>query len=297
MAITLEEARTLDLFSKHGSIAKTAEVMRKANSAVVYSLGSIESKTGLKVFDRSAYRTKILPAGERILEICQKMLAVSDELDHFCKEFTSGWDPDLKIIVEGIVPLQPIIRTLKDLTRRKIPTRFHVYAEFLTAVENTFVEYEADLMISVLPPQRTALESVALPDVPAVLVAHKEFPLVKGNQKVGMEELRKFSILTVRGSDPRLNMETASIEGGSTIQLNDFHSKKLAIMNGLGFGWMPKYLIKNELKNGQLKLVKWSKSSIHTFKPHLYYRSEKRLGKTARLFIDSLTDLHSELEF
>ncbi len=289
MALTIEEAKTLDQFSKSGSIAKTAEVMRKANSAVVYTLDSIESKTGLKVFDRTGYRTKLLPTGERLLELCQKMLQASDEVQNFCQEFTSGWDPDLKLIVEGVVPLAPVLEAIKALNKREIPTRFHIFAEFLSAVEKTFVESNADLMISVLPPERTLLESVPLPTISSYLVAHRDFPLVSHKKKLNLEELKRFPILTVRGSDPRLNMATASIESNSTIKLNDFHSKKLAVMNGLGFGWLPDYLIENELKSGQLKIVHWNRASQHVFKPHLYYKNEKTLGKTAKLLIERLT--------
>ena len=83
-------------------------------------------------------------------------------------------------------------------------------------------------------------------------------------------------------------MSTASIEPGSTIELNDFHSKKIALLNGLGFGWLPHYLVEKELRRGTVRPVRWNGSSSHQFRPFLYFRGEDRLGKAGRLFIETL---------
>ncbi len=77
MSLTLEEARTLVVFSKQGTISKTASLLKKSNSAIVYTLDSIESKTELPIFNRTSYRTTLSTEGFRILEGCKKMLEAS----------------------------------------------------------------------------------------------------------------------------------------------------------------------------------------------------------------------------
>lgn len=286
--ITLEEARILESLAKQGSIAKVAQEFRKSNSSIVYVLDAIEEKTGLRVFDRTGYRTTLSEKGERLLEASRKMLACEAEFGALCQTLREGWEPELKVIVEGVVPLEPILRSVAILSRKKSPTRFHIRSGFLSEVERTFVESRADLMISVLPPQHEILESIALSEVPAVLVAHRNHPLAQTKTTASIEDLRAHALLTVRGSDPRLNMSTAAIEPEATIELNDFHSKKLALVNGIGFGWMPRYLIESELRRGLLKTVRWSGPSTHRFRPYLYYRGERMLGKSGSLFIEAL---------
>ena len=288
MPITIEEARTLDLFSRHGNIAKTAAAMRKANSAVVHSMQSIEAKTGLRIFDRTGYRTKLLPVGERLLESCRTLLAAEDRLKSLCSELSSGWEAELRVVSEGIVPLNGVIEGLKVVANPGVPTRVRFSVEFLGAVEETFLATGADLMISVLPPEKVALHSVRLAPVHAFLVAQREHPIVKTSRRNDSSGLRSHTLLTVRGSDPRLNLPTASLECESTLQLNDFYSKKAAILAGLGFGWLPDYLAEAELKSGKLKVVSWSRSSAHIFKPFLYHRGPMRLGRAGRLFIREL---------
>ncbi len=289
--LSIEEAKTLDLFYKHKNIAKTATTMKKANSAIVYTLQSIEQKTGIKLFDRTGYRTEFLPAGERVLEGCRKLLSASNDLESLCEELNLGWESDLQIIVEGVVPLAPIIHGIKTISEQKSPTRIHIQAGFMGEVEETFLKSGAHLMISVLQPEKTALSSVPLLKVPAFLVATKNHPLTKS--KTTSKIMKEYPILTVRGSSPKLNMSTNIFEGESRFQFNDFHSKKIAIMSGLGYGWLPQYMIEEELKNQNLKIIQWDKSNKHIFHPHLYHRGEVRLGRTSKLLIHYLTKIKS----
>lgn len=291
-ALTIEEAKTLDSFYKNKNIAKTAHAMGKANSAIVYALDSIEEKSGIKLFDRSGYRTVFLPAGERVWEGCQKLLAASENLKTLCQELSQGWESDLRLIVEGVVPLEPMIQGIKSITQKKSSTRFHLQAEFMGDVEDTFLKTGAHLMISVLPPEKTALSSVALFPVPAFLVATRGHDLVREG-KVSTKTLRSFPILTVRGSSPRLHMSTGLFESESRIQFNDFHSKKIAVLNGLGYGWLPEYMIRDELKSGKLELIEWEKTNRHLFRPHLYHRGEARLGRSSKLLIEFLSKIRS----
>ncbi len=102
MPVTLEEARTLELFSRVENIAKTGQLMKKANSAIVHSMRSMEDKTGLRLFDRSGYRTTLLPAGERLLEACRHLLVAEAQLVNLCSELRNGWEAELRIVCEGV---------------------------------------------------------------------------------------------------------------------------------------------------------------------------------------------------
>ncbi len=288
--ISIEEAKTLEAFAKCRSISKTASALKKGNTAIVYALNSIEEKSGVKLFDRTGYRIQLLPAGERVLEGCIKLLASAESLDRICESLASGWESELQLIIEGLVPLDPIIRGIKRISLKECPTRFHIESEFMGAVEETFLRVGANLLISVLRPEKSVLSSVPLFKVPAYLVASKHHPLVQRNKTSG-KEMKKYPILTVKGSSSRLQMDTAQFEGASRFQFNDFFSKKLALMSGLGYGWLPEYLMRYELRSGQLRLIEWERSNEHVFHPQLYHRGEARLGKTAKMFIDFLTSL------
>jgi DNA-binding transcriptional LysR family regulator len=90
----------------------------------------------------------------------------------------------------------------------------------------------------------------------------------------------------VRGSDPRLQLSTAPFDEQSSVHLSDFHSKKAAILAGIGFGWLPDWLIEKELARGELVALELPQGSVHAFEPRLAHRG--RLGPAGRLVLEQL---------
>lgn len=72
------------------------------------------------------------------------------------------------------------------------------------------------------------------------------------------------------------------------VHLLDFHAKKDAIVAGLGFGWLPDWLIERELQRGQLSPLKLPQGSVHVFEPGVVVRSANA-GNATRLLLQRLT--------
>jgi DNA-binding transcriptional LysR family regulator len=298
MPVTLEQARALDAFARHGTFTAAAQALRKGHTAVLYALATLEAQTELELLDRRAYRTRLTAAGERILEECRHLLAAEAALESACVELKSGWEPWLKIVFDGVVPAAPILAAVGELVRSGVPTRFDVRAEFLAGVEDTFAREGADVMISVLPPKAVTLAKISLAKVAMSLLAHRDHPLVaaagRGRAQAkahtpARRALTDHVLLTVRGSDPRLSLPTAGLEGHSTIHLNDFASKKAAILAGLGFGWLPDDMTVAERARGTLVPIRWSGRSHHQLRPHLYQRPTPPLGRAGAHLVARLT--------
>jgi DNA-binding transcriptional LysR family regulator len=279
MQITLEQARALDALDRAGTFQRAAAALRVGHTSVLYAIRTLEEGLELRVLDRTGYRTKLTPAGRRVLEGCRAMLAAEAELAATVSELRAGWEPMVRVVFDGIVPIEPLLVAVGELARERVPTKIDVRAEFLGAVEDTFAASEADLMISVLAPRATDLTAIELPVVRASLVAHRRHPLASGKHDVA--SLKRHVLLTVRGGDPRLEMPTAGIEQHATVLLNDFASKRAAIRAGIGFGWLPDAMISDDLRR-----VRWTGSSVHRFQPRLFHRGHP--GRAAQRLIAAL---------
>ncbi len=288
MNITLDQARALDALARYRTLAKAAGALGKQHSALVYALRNLETQTGLTLLDRSGYRTRLTAAGERVLEECRRLLGVARDLELVCRTIQTGWEPSLRVVFDGIFPVRAMLAQLKALTAAKAPTRVDVFAEFLRGVEKAFFAREADLMISVLPPRDGHLTGTPLPELGAYLVAHRTHPLTR-KRKATLDDLREHTLLTVRGSDPRLLLSTAPLEPGATIQLNDFHSKREAILDGMGFGWLPDYLASADLEKGTLRRIPFELGDRHVFAPQVYSLRGRTLGRAAAAVVAGLT--------
>lgn len=286
MGVTFEQARTLDAVARHGSFAKAAPALGKRHSAILYTLKTLERDTGLRLLDRTQYRTGLTPAGKRVWEECKRILEVEREFNQLCDKLGAGWEPYLRIILEGVLPFEPVLRAIEALSKQKVPTRIQVFADHHRGVEESFAAHDADVMISILPPEKQALEPTRIDPVRSLLVAEKDHPLVQGTKTHTIEDLRSHLFITVRGSDSRLTLSTSALDPWSAFHLNDFASKKATILRGVGFGWMPEYLVSKELDSGRLKVVRWEKPSLHVFRPNLFHRGRRHLGRAGHLFVD-----------
>ncbi|MCA9676568.1 MAG: LysR family transcriptional regulator [Kofleriaceae bacterium] len=290
--VTLEQARTLDALDRHGTLQRAAAALRKGHTAVMYALRQLETQTGLTLLDRRGYRLRLTVAGRRVLEHCRALLAAEAELVAACHQMRTGWEPALRVVYDGIVPDRALLRVVGELVAEQAPTHVHVSAEFLGGVEAAFARDEADLMIAVLPvTSATAgdrLVATRLPALDAHLVAHRGHPLCRRDGALDDDDLAAHVLITVRGGDPRLELPTGAIERRATVDLNDFHAKRAAILAGIGFGWLPDHLCADELRRGTLRPLRYRRGHRHSFAPRLYHRAGVRLGPAARRVVEAL---------
>ena len=289
MHVSLEHARALDALARHGTLEAAASELHKSHTSVLHALRAIEEQTELQVLDRRGYRLKLTSAGQRVLIHCQRMLAAEEELVHACREMKTGWEPSLRIVFDGVVSSAPLLEAVGALVKEGSATRIAVSGEFLGGVEEAFAREEADLMITVLPPRREGLVGKKLNPIRAFLVAHRGHPLARSRVELPAAELEQHVLITVRGSDPRLELPTQGLAPRGAIALADFEAKKRALLAGIGFGWLPEHVCERELAKKELRVLAFAGGNEHTFQPRLYHRAGHKLGRAGKRVVDALT--------
>ncbi len=309
MNITLEQARTLDAVVRHGSFAKAARALHKVHSAVVYGLKGLEDAVGMPVFDRTGYRTALTPLGRRVHELCVRILAAEADLDLLCQTARAGYEPRLGVVFDGLLPVAPILRAVRAVTAASPLTRVSLSSEFLGEVEARAEREQAEVMLSVVPPQRPIGPAYPLAPLVSLLVAHQGHPLAGARRKPTAADLEAHPFLTVQASDQRLAMSTsaldregpawpvrafaglpAGLDKATEFKLSDFHAKKVALMAGMGYGWMPEYLVAKELAKKSLVVLRFGEGGgRHAFRPILHCRQAAVGGRAMQALVEALT--------
>lgn len=283
MDITLEQARAFDSVVRLGTIQKAAIELNKAHSAVIYALKCLEQQTDLTLFDRSAHRNRTTPEGEIVLKYCRQLLATRRELQDMCRKLKTEWEPSLKLIYDGIVDFNFIGDALSKLNKMRAPTEVKVLSAHLHEVEDLFSKEDADIMVTILPLQRLQIPSFRLKPILMHLVVHRQHLLgqVGRGERLTQADLNRHTFITIKTDPSHVGLGTELMKFDSYFFVNDFATKKLAILKRLGFGWLPDYLIQSELKTGVLHTLKTEIDNTHTVYPRLYHRPEQFIGKAA----------------
>lgn len=288
MDLTLEQAKVFDSVARLGTLQRAASEMNKGHSAIVYSLKALEEQTGVSLFDRSGYRNKLSPQGEIVLKYCRELLRTRNELEDICANMKSGWEPSLKIIYDGIVNFDFLGDALFRLGEMRAPTEVRVLSAYLHEVETLFSTEKADMMVTILPLQRLQIPSLKLKPIEMRLVAHRHHPLAQPTRSRANKEpltdaqMNRHTFVKIRTAPGALGLGTEQMRFDSYFYVNDFMTKRAAIMKRLGFGWLPDYLADAEIERGVLQMLKTEIDNTHVVHPRLYHRADETLGKAAR---------------
>lgn len=275
----LNALRVMQAVVEAGSFAKAAEQLHKTQSAISYQVSKLEQQLGGALFDRSQYRAQLTPLGSRILEEGQRLLLQADNLDRIAEQFRLGWEPNLEVVIDGMLPLPPILQVLKSMTDMDIPTRIQLRTEFLGGVQQRFERAQADLMLALVHEPSEQLEQQRLAPINTMLMTSPAHPLA-GQSHCTLETLRQYVELTVHDSSfDRAHGGRQTFGGEKVFYLSDFAAKKAAICQGLGFGWLPEFLVEDELAEGKLVEVSYIGGARLSYTPRLVWRASQPLGK------------------
>lgn len=288
MSVDLDSLRALDMVISEGSFAKAAERLHKAQSAVSYQIRKLEQSLDLELLDRNSYRAQLTPAGEAVLSEGRKLLAGAGQLEALAQQFATGWEPSLMVIIDGILPLSPILLGLRQMAEERVPTRIQVKVEFLHGVQYRFEKDQADIMLVKDYEPHPLLKAEELPTIECILCVAKSHPLAT-QKKISINELQTHIELSVQDSSDRGD-DRHMFGGERVFRLSGFIAKKEALLMGLGFGWMPSFLVEHELKSGTLAEVDYVGGSRYAFTPRLVSRVEKSTGKAAQKLMQALKD-------
>ncbi|MCV2419305.1 LysR family transcriptional regulator [Paucibacter sp. DJ2R-2] len=292
MKLDLEALSALDAVVRHGSFARAAEALHKVTSAVSYQVKKLEEQLNLTLVDRSAYRVRLTAEGEAVLAEGRRLLRQAYQVEALAQQLASGWEARLLVVVDGILPLANTLRALKQLVDEGVPTRVQLKIEFLGGVQHRFEKEQADLMLVKEYQPSALLQAQAKAEVECVLCVAPEHALAQLAAEAGrplrLEELQDHVELSVQDSSDQ-GSDRQMFGGERVFYLSGFVAKRQALLMGMGFGWMPRYLVDEPLAAGQLVELPYQGGSRFRFTPWLVQRLDRPPGRAGQRLIELLS--------
>lgn len=290
-AITLDQLAVLDAIAAEGSFAAAARALHRVPSAVSYTIKGLEAQLDVALFNREGHRAELTPEGLRLLEHARAVLREARELEEVAGRLTQGWESELHVVVDGVLPMGPITQVLRAFADDAVPTRLRIDVESRYGVPDRFEADAADIMLLLeFDDDSGTLDWRPLPDLPMVLLAAPGHALARGTP-IDRATLQTFPELVVRDSSPRFAERDpeAFLGNRNLVYLSDFHTKRLGLLAGAGFGWMPQHLVAGDLAAGTLVPVLLDEGHTWTYHPRLVTRHGRPLGRAGQRFVDALT--------
>ncbi len=287
---TLDQLVALDAIARGGSFAAAARELHKVPSAITYLMQELESSLGVALFERKGRSVALTPAGARLLVAARDTLGQAHALQQVASDLAGAWEAELHVIVDGALEMSPLSACLRRFGQPDVPTRLRVDIEYQEGVIDAMRRLNADLALYLgfdSREQADQYECIPLPALRMVLVAHREHPAAA--EHFDPTVVGRHAELVVRDSSARYLAESKPSFMGSrnVVYLSDFHSKRLALLAGAGWGWVPAHLVADDLEEEQLVMLE-AEQPTWTYEPQIVVPRGRPLGTAGRLFVDTL---------
>lgn len=256
--LTLEALQLVDAIDRRGSFAGAAAELGRVPSAVTYAVRKLEDDLDVLLFDRGGYRARLTPAGAELLREGRHLLAAADELARRVRRVASGWEQELTIAVDNVIPFPRLLPLLAEFTQLA-PTQLRLTDEVLGGTWDALLSGRADLAIGAMhegpEPSRlgTGYRSEPIGTVRFVFVVAPSHPLAAIASPLPASELRRHRQIVVADTSQRLAPRAAGLLGlADVLTVPTLMAKIAAQKAGLGCGFVPEHLIRDELARGEL---------------------------------------------
>ncbi|KAB2826019.1 LysR family transcriptional regulator [Aliivibrio finisterrensis] len=252
--ITLDALRALDAIDRKGSFAAAAKSLFKVPSALTYTIKKLEDDLNVILFDRSKQKAQLTSAGKLILEQGREILIATDKLESAVKQLDSGWERNLIISRDTIIPLTPLLESILKFNKLEHDTNITISEESLGGGWDALHSNRTDIAIGVsdhLPKGEYQIKEIGRVDF--LFAVSQSHPLALIERPIEASDLLLYPSLIVSDSSLLLpTRDTGLFKSKQQIRFKTMQAKIEAQTMGLGVGFLPRHLIKQQLNDGIL---------------------------------------------
>jgi DNA-binding transcriptional LysR family regulator len=254
--LTLHQLLCFEAVVTEGSFQAAAEKLLRSQPTVSASVKNLEAQLRLSLLDRSGYRVVLTDAGRSFYERTRVFLLELQGLRDHAAQLAMGEESELRVVVGDTCPLPDILGLLRRFFDGCPGTRLHLHFEAISGPWERLFDDEADLIlhhIDKADPRLEFIDLFAVTVLPVVAPNFLRFPI---SRSITPEQMRDYVQCvirdTARRSPPR---DYYLVEGARSWTVSDQLMKRELILQGMGWGHMPRYLIEHNLRDGSLLAI------------------------------------------
>jgi len=288
---TLDQLRIFLAVADEGSFNTAAKKLGRAVSVISYGVASLEAQLGVKLFDREGSRRPQLTEPGRALLADAR--TVSDDVDGLvsrARSILQGLETELTLALDVMMPSKVVAEMLRDFQVMFPTVNLRLHLDALGAVAAHVLERRADLAvigpdIGELPElQRRIIGCVEL-----VPVAAPDHPLAQ-QPSIEPGDTAKCLQLVLTDRSSLTEGKEFSVLSPRTWRLADLGAKHALLLEGIGWGNMPRHMVEDDLAAGRLVTLCLPEAPSFDYLLSALWRKDSRPGPAAVWMLDALIE-------
>jgi DNA-binding transcriptional LysR family regulator len=276
---TLDQLRVFLTVVDAGSFAGAAIRLGRATSVISYSIANLEAQLGVTLFDRESTRKpQLTETGHAVLSEARTVSNGISGLRAKVRGLLQGLEAEIHLVLDVMLPATRVVDALKAF-RAEFPTvSLRLYMEALGAVPRMVLDRTATIGVcGPLDVEVPGLERIGVGSVELIPVAAPDHPLARARRNApgaGREHIQ----LVLTDRSPLTQGQDLGVIGTQTWRLADLGSKHMLLKEGIGWGYMPEPMVREDLKGGRLVRLDMREYRDGFMRLHAIYRTDTPPG-------------------
>ncbi|MGE0558719.1 MAG: LysR family transcriptional regulator [Burkholderiales bacterium] len=290
MKLSLDALLVIDAIDRKGSFAAAAHELHRVPSALTYTVQKLEEDLDVLLFDRRGHRAKLTPAGHELLNEGRHLLRAAGDLEARVKRVATGWEAELRIACDGIIPTRAMLELARDFHAQTTNTRLRFATEVLGGCWDALVSGRADLVIGASGdgPAGGGYQTRRLGEIEWVFAVAPTHPLASAADPLTRADILAHRAVVVADSSRNLPPRTTGLlSGQDTLTIGDAAAKLQAQAMGLGVGYLPHCLAAAAAARGELVIRRTEEPKVSQMLS-LAWRTTHR-GKALKWFVEQVS--------
>ena len=253
---TLHELQCFDAVVRHGGFQQAAAHLHRSHPAVFAAVAKLERQLDVLLLDRTGYRVQPTDAGVSFHRRAQSLLRELDGLRSHAAQLAMGEESEIHIVIGDLCPRPQSLGMLGRFFANCPATRLHLHFEAVGGPCERLLDGEADFILHWIDKRDPRMEWIDLCKVPFIPVVAPGFLPEHCKQPIAPDHLQDLTQCVMRDTarhSPKKDYFV--IEGAPRCMVADQGMKKEIILQGLGWGHMPRFLIEEELLDKRLRSI------------------------------------------
>jgi DNA-binding transcriptional LysR family regulator len=251
--MTIHQLLCFDAVVTEGSFQAAAAKLRRTHSTVFTSVKNLENQLGLRLLNREAYRASLTEEGKSFHARLGVFLHELGVLRYHASQLAMGEERELRVVVGDTSPLREVLSLLRRFFDDCPTTQLHLHFEAISGPWERLFDGEADMIIHHVDKSDQRIEFIDLCSGTLIPVVAPGFLKFAITDEITPDQMRCYVQCvirdTARHSAPR---DYYLIEGARAWTVSDQMMKREIILQGMGWGHMPSFMIAEELRSGRL---------------------------------------------
>ncbi|MGY3958094.1 MULTISPECIES: LysR family transcriptional regulator [Aeromonas] len=278
---TFEQWRIFQAVVDHGGYAQAAEALNKSQSSLNHAVAKLQQSLGVPLLAVRGRKAVLTPAGEIFLKRARQLSQQVEELENLANNLERQWEPQVNLYVSVLQPRERLYRALAHFYPRSRGCRVNLH-------ERIHCHFNAlqvgDLMLSEhLPQDRTGLP---LDEVCLLPLCSAKHPLAALVGPVSTDELASHNQISLH---PPIHRSVDWNDADDTgWKATHYHEVIAMLKLGLGYAWLPRHLVQEELISGVLVPLDLASGNERHLYTYLLTPSADSLGPATELLLRCL---------